>query len=201
VIRRLLKACLYGIAQAAAFPWALASGFGRVKPIYTLCSHCFALAPGAAGDYLRGGYYSLTLREFSMTSRISFGSFFAHPEARVGSSVYIGSYCILGKVVIGKGTQIASSVQVLSGQHQHARNSSGEVFHPGEFVMVNIGSDCWLGAASIVMADVGDRTTIGAGSVVTRAIPADSVAVGSPARVISGGPQIGEADLPATAKR
>lgn len=186
MLRKLIKTCLYGISQAAAFPFAAASGFGRAKPIYTFFSHCFAMAPGAVGDYLRGGYYSLSLREFSMTSRVSFGSFFAHPEARIGSNVYIGSYCILGKVVVGRGTQVASSVQVLSGQHQHARDSSGEVHHAGEFVMVNIGSDCWLGAGSIVMADVGDRTTIGAGSVVTRAIPADSVAVGSPARVISG---------------
>jgi hypothetical protein len=38
---------------------------------------------------------------FDLSSRISFGSFFAHPEAHIGSRVYVGSYCILGKVTIG----------------------------------------------------------------------------------------------------
>jgi maltose O-acetyltransferase len=34
------------------------------------------------------------------------------------------------------------------------------------------------------MAEIGEGTTIGAGSVVTRPIPAHSVAVGNPAKVI-----------------
>lgn len=168
---------------AACVPAAL-SWFGRGKTVYTFFAHTCALVPGAPGDYLRSAYYVLTLFEFHMSSCVSFGSFFAHPEARVGRRVYVGSYCILGKVKVGEGTQIASSVQILSGQHQHMRDSVGAVDHGGEFVTVSIGPDCWIGAGSIVMADVGARTTIGAGSIVTRAIPADAVAVGSPARVI-----------------
>jgi acetyltransferase-like isoleucine patch superfamily enzyme len=170
---------------AASVPAAL-SGFGRVKPVYTFFAHTCALVPGAPGDYLRSAYYFLTLLEFHLSSRVSFGSFFAHPEARVGSRVYVGSYCILGRVDVGEGTQIASSVQILSGQHQHMRDSVGTVHHGGEFVTVSVGPDCWIGAGSIVMADVGARTTIGAGSIVARAIPSDAVAVGSPARVIRG---------------
>jgi len=49
---------------------------------------------------------------------------------------------------------------------------------------VTIGSDSWIGAGAIVMANVGSRTTIGAASVVTKPVPDDCVAVGSPARVI-----------------
>jgi virginiamycin A acetyltransferase len=184
VIRKLLRASLNGLFLGAAWVPAALSGFGRVKPIYTFFAHTCALVPGGPGDYLRSAYYLLTLLEFHMSSRVSFGSFFAHPEARVGSRVYVGSYCILGCVNIGEGTQIASSVQILSGHHQHERDSVGAVHHGGKFVTVSIGPDCWIGAGSIVMADVGARTTIGAGSIVTRAIPSDVVAVGSPARVI-----------------
>jgi len=51
---------------------------------------------------------------------------------------------------------------------------------------IHIGRNCWLGAGVIVMPGVtiGDNTVIGAGSVVTRDIPANVVAVGSPCRVL-----------------
>jgi maltose O-acetyltransferase len=42
----------------------------------------------------------------------------------------------------------------------------------------------WLGAGCIVMADVGENSIVGAGSVVTKPIPPNSVAVGNPARVL-----------------
>lgn len=44
----------------------------------------------------------------------------------------------------------------------------------------------WIGAGSVVLAGVtiGDNAVIGAGSVVTRDIPPDVVAVGVPCRVM-----------------
>ncbi|HWQ52532.1 MAG TPA: DapH/DapD/GlmU-related protein [Bryobacteraceae bacterium] len=88
--------------------------------------------------------------------------------------------------MIGAGTQIASGVQILSGAHQHSRSPSGGISgaEDGIFTAVSIGPDCWIGAAAIIMADVGANCTVGAGSVVSRPIPSNSVAVGSPARVI-----------------
>ena len=51
---------------------------------------------------------------------------------------------------------------------------------------VHIGKNCWLGAGVLVMpgATIGDNTVIGAGSVVTRDIPANVVAMGTPCRVV-----------------
>lgn len=51
---------------------------------------------------------------------------------------------------------------------------------------VRIGRNCWLGAGVIVMPGVtiGDNSVIGAGSVVTKDIPANVVAVGNPCRVM-----------------
>ena len=119
-----------------------------------------------------------------MESRIEFGSFFAHPQAKVARGVYIGSHCVLGRTSIGERAQIASGVQILSGQHQHIREDTGEFHQAGDFTPVTIGADCWIGAGSIVLAEVGNRTTLGAGSVVVYPLPADSVAVGNPARVV-----------------
>ena len=185
-MRKLIKACVQAVFLVLAFIPALLSGFGRLKPVYTFFAHACANAPGGIGDYLRGAYYRLTLKSFDPSSRISYGSFFAHPEAQIGKNVYVGSYCILGRVTIGDGTLLASGVQVLSGQHQHTRSGDGEAFSGGEFVQVSIGSDSWIGAAATVMANVGSRTTVGAGSVVTKPIPDDCVAVGNPTRIIRG---------------
>ena len=58
---------------------------------------------------------------------------------------------------------------------------------------VHIGKNCWLGAGVTVMPGVtiGDNTVIGAGSIVTRDIPANVVAVGNPCRVVR---EVGERD-------
>ncbi|MCC6262689.1 MAG: acyltransferase [Bryobacterales bacterium] len=185
--RTFLKALFLGVSLVLTFPAALLSGCGRIRSVYRFFAQAHALVPGLPGDYLRGGYYRWTLREFGPNSRIEFGSYFAHPEARVGRNVYIGALNILGRTVIGDGCQIASGVQILSGARQHARDEDGALSGAelGSFETVKIGSGCWIGAHSIVMADIGENTTVGAGSVVTRSLPANCTAVGSPARVIA----------------
>ena len=58
---------------------------------------------------------------------------------------------------------------------------------------IHIGRNCWLGAGVIVMPGVtiGDNVVIGAGSIVTRDIPSNVVAVGNPCRVLR---EVGEHD-------
>lgn len=62
---------------------------------------------------------------------------------------------------------------------------------------ITIGADCWIGGGAIILPGVtlGDGVTIGAGSVVTRDIPARSVAVGNPARVVKTLPEATEQDI------
>lgn len=61
------------------------------------------------------------------------------------------------------------------------RNSGREWAKP-----VSIGNDCWIGGSVTILPGVtiGNGCTIGAGSVVTKDIPAHSVAVGNPALVV-----------------
>lgn len=51
---------------------------------------------------------------------------------------------------------------------------------------IKIGRNCWLGAGVIVLPGVtiGDNSVIGAGSVVTKDIPANVVAIGTPCHVM-----------------
>jgi acetyltransferase-like isoleucine patch superfamily enzyme len=188
----MLKRAIVGLSLAVAFAPAALSGFGRWEAAFSFFAHCFALAPGLPGDYLRVAYYRLTLAECSLSSRISFGAFFAHPQARLGPGVYIGSYCIIGMASIGPRCQIASAVQILSGRHQHQRGEGGEIggAERGIFSRILVGRDCWIGAGAIVMAEIGEGSTVGAGSVVTRPVPAHAVAAGNPARVIKSDAQL-----------
>ncbi len=181
-----IKLVLHGLFLALALPAAALSGFGRFPSTFVLGAQAAATAPGIVGDYFRIAFYKLTLKQCSLFSRVSFGSFFAHSDAMLGRGVYIGSYCILGRCSIGDRTQIASQVQILSGRQQHSRDSQGRISgsNQGNFQPITIGSDCWIGASSIIMADIGMGTTIGAGSVVVQPVAAQVVAVGNPARVV-----------------
>lgn len=87
-------------------------------------------------------------------------------------------------IVIGADCQIGPNVQLLTPVHPmepQPRKDRLEAARP-----ITIGDNVWLGGGAIICPGVtiGDNSVIGAGAVVTRDIPADSFAVGSPARVI-----------------
>ncbi len=94
--------------------------------------------------------------------------------------IYIGSQTMLGPhvVVATAGHPILPQLR----QYGYQYNAP-----------VHIGNNCWLGAGVLVMPGVtiGDNCVIGAGSVVNKDIPANSVAVGSPCKVLR---PIGEHD-------
>src|SRR5215472_17572962 len=119
--RLLIKNVMRGFSLIVVFPFAVVAGFGRFAAVFQTCAQLLALLPGLPGDFLRAAYYFLTLREFSLNSKVCFGSFFAQSTCCVAEGVYIGAYSVIGACEIGERTQIASHVQVLSGKHQHGR--------------------------------------------------------------------------------
>lgn len=105
---------------------------------------------------------------------------------RLGKSVFINANCTFldgGYITIGDHTLVGPNVQIYTPSHPMnylERRSALETALP-----VVIGNDCWIGGGAIICPGVtiGDRTIIGAGSVVTKDIPSDSVAVGNPATI------------------
>ncbi len=100
--------------------------------------------------------------------------------------VFINYDCIIldgGGVYIGKRTLIAPGVHIFTAHHPLNADDRDvwEIATP-----VRIGERCWIGGDVTICPGVtiGDRSVIGAGSVVVNDIPADSLAVGNPAKVI-----------------
>lgn len=174
---------MIGVWILVLLPFAILAGFGRIKPLYTLFAHAMALIPGIIGDYARTAYYFMTLENFSVESRVLFGSFFPHRECSVAAHVIINPYSVIGRVQIGARTMIAANTYILSGSEQHVRDARGQL-QEGSFRQIIIGPDCWIGACTTIMADIGAGATIGAGSVVVKPIPEGATAVGNPARVV-----------------
>lgn len=87
-------------------------------------------------------------------------------------------------VTIGDDCFIGPNVGLYTACHNTdpvARNNRQEWAKP-----IHIGNNVWIGGNVTVLpgVSIGDNTTIGAGSVVTKDIPANSIAVGNPCKVV-----------------
>ncbi|MFZ6049002.1 acyltransferase [Pseudomonas sp. CR3202] len=91
-----------------------------------------------------------------------------------------------GGVEIGNRTLIGYRAQIISANH-NIPNNKGRIFGSGHTnKKVTIKDDVWIGANSIILPGVtiGEGSVIAAGSIVTKDIPAYSIAAGTPAKVI-----------------
>lgn len=104
----------------------------------------------------------------------------------LGERVYFNFNCVVldvCRVRIGSYTLFGPAVQIYTAVHPLDAASRRKV-ESGQ--PVEIGEDVWVGGGAIILPGVriGDRSVIAAGSVVTKDIPADVVAVGNPCRVL-----------------
>ncbi len=117
----------------------------------------------------------------------------------VGDDVIINMNCTFvdnNSIDIGSKVMIASDVKIYTATHSssfldYAGDSEATDFQKnfGRTLYakpIRIEDGAWIGGGSVILPGVtiGARSVIGAGSVVTRDIPADCVAVGNPCRVI-----------------
>ncbi|MGM9624081.1 MAG: sugar O-acetyltransferase, partial [Eubacteriales bacterium] len=116
-------------------------------------------------------------------------------HVHLGKNVYANFNLTLvddNDIYIGDNTMLGPNVVISAAGHPvHPElRSRGAQFN----IPVRIGKNCWLGAGVIVLPGItiGDNTVVGAGSVVTKDLPANVVAVGNPCRILR---EIGEHDM------
>lgn len=87
--------------------------------------------------------------------------------------IYVGDYTMMGPNVTIATAGHAILPELREQQYQYN-------------APVHIGKCCWIGAGAIILPGVtiGDNVVVGAGSVVTKDLPSNVVAVGNPCRVL-----------------
>lgn len=105
----------------------------------------------------------------------------------VGNNFFANYNCVIldvAKVTIGENVMFAPNVSIYTAGHPihpESRNSGYEYGIP-----VTIGDNVWVGGSVVINPGVkiGNNVVIGSGSVVTKDIPDNVIAVGNPCRVI-----------------
>lgn len=112
-----------------------------------------------------------------------------NPE--IGEAVWIGAFCLIdagyASLVIGKGTDISSGVQILT--HSTVKRCISERrFGKIESAATEIGEFCFIGANATILkgSKIGHHSVVAAGAIVTEGsnIPPYSMVAGVPAKII-----------------
>jgi len=112
----------------------------------------------------------------------------------IGENTFINVNCMFidnNKITIGRNCLIAPYVQIYTASHPlNADERISKAKDRGIYVTqakpVNIGDKVWIGGNTVILPGVtiGNNVTIGAGSVVTKDVPDNVLAVGNPCKVL-----------------
>ncbi|MGD9569048.1 MAG: DapH/DapD/GlmU-related protein [Sedimentibacter sp.] len=109
-------------------------------------------------------------------------------EVNIGKNVWIGPFTLLeginGKITIGDNCNISAGVQIYTHDSSMYVISGGKIpFKKGD---ISIGNNTYIGSMSVIKENIkiGNYCIIGAGSFVNKDIPDNSVAFGTPAKIV-----------------
>jgi acetyltransferase-like isoleucine patch superfamily enzyme len=105
----------------------------------------------------------------------------------VGDYFYANYNCVIldvGKVIIGNNVKFGPNVSLYTAGHPIHPDSRNSGYEYG--IGITIGDNVWIGGSVVVNPGVriGNNVVVGSGSVVTKDIPDNVVAVGNPCKVI-----------------
>ncbi len=105
----------------------------------------------------------------------------------VGDNFFANYNCVIldvAKVTIGNNVMLAPNVSIFTAGHPIHPSSRNSGYEYGMSII--IGDNVWIGGNVVINPGVtiGNNVVIGAGSIVTKDIPDNMIAVGSPCRVV-----------------
>lgn len=131
------------------------------------------------GAEFRPGAYAITCSKIELGSNV---------VIRPGTMLFADP-CLTdrGKILIEEDVMLGSGVHIYTSNHRYD-NPNNPIINQGHMPSktVRLRKGCWIGANTIILAgvEIGENSVVGAGSVVTRNVPARTVAIGSPAKVV-----------------
>ena len=154
---------------------------------------------GSGVDFNLGGGYRNTLKPAGTKGEIRIGEqgwiekgavlWAFDGSIKTGTNVFLGPYVTIyghGGVEIGDQTLVSMHATILSSNHTVPDRGKEIRAQPDILLPAKIGRDCWIGANAVILGGVtiGDGCVVAAGAVVTKDLPAYSIAAGVPARVV-----------------
>lgn len=113
---------------------------------------------------------------------------------KIGANTFINYNCVFiddNLITIGENCLLGPNVQLYTSEHPiDAKSRIIDFKTHTRYITttkpITIGDNVWIGGNVVILPGVtiGDNVTIGAGSVVTKSIPSDRLAVGNPAKVV-----------------
>lgn len=112
---------------------------------------------------------------------------FGGAHVHFGSNIYANFNLTLvddTHIYVGDYTMFGPNVTIASAGHPICPELRKQGYQYN--MAVHIGKNCWIGAGVVILPGItiGDNVVVGAGSVVTKDLPSDVVAVGNPCRIL-----------------
>ena len=114
------------------------------------------------------------------------------PVIQIGNHSFVGNGCTFSaaeRIEVGDHCLVSAAVRIHDNDGhplESERRLRNERIHAGEVSPVFIEDNVWVGAGATILKGVriGKNAVVGTGAVVTQDVPADSVVVGNPARIV-----------------
>lgn len=160
------KIVFYRVVFRVIFPWgSIITGLPKVR----------------YGNYMRFGKWFKVGRLCRFQWKIQIGKdFFMNEFWTISAGCTNNSW-----IIIGDNVMIGSLLYMISWDHGFWKESNFNTSNTGKYADIQIGNNVWIGARVTILkwVKIWDNVVLWAGSVVTKDIPSNSLAVGNPCMV------------------